>query len=356
MIAAGNVTNDATGITDVAEKILAGYVRGDFAFGRLTGNIGLRVVRTSQRSTGTSPDFTSITVYPDAGQVTRIPDGQALVVKHNYTDFLPSLNIKYEATDKLQLRFTASRTMSRPNLSDISPTTTARATTLSITQNNPVLDPFRANNADATIEWYFNKDAVLGAALFYKDLKSLVRREVSVESLPVTYIWATGAQSQATIDFTVSKLVNGSGVTLKGFELYYQQAFRQLPAPFDGLGTILNYTFIDNSDPAQLTAASKHNFNVTGYYEKGLVGARLSYSWRSGFLSSVGTSPILSQHTKAFGTLDGSINVKLGSGFSAVLEAVNILDKDESILYTGGLPASYVDAGRRLFAGVRFSL
>lgn len=355
LVAAGSVTNDATGITDVAERTLAGYARGDFAFGRLSGNVGLRVVRTAQASRGTSPDFSSITVYPDAGQVTRIPAGQALVVKNSYTDFLPSLNVKYEATDTLHFRVTASRTMSRPNLGDISPTTTASATTLSITQNNPVLDPFRANNVDATVEWYFDRDALLGAALFYKDLKSLVRRDISVESLPVTYIRSTGEQSQSTIDFTVSKLVNGSGVTLKGFELYYQQAFRQLPAPFDGLGTILNYTFIHNSDPAQLTAASKHNFNATGYYEKGPVGVRLSYSWRSGFLSTVGTAPILSQYTQPFGTLDGSVNVQLGRGLSVVLEAVNILDKDENILYSGGLPASYVDAGRRLFAGVRFS-
>lgn len=356
LAAAGTVTNDATGITDVAERTFAAYARGDFAFGQVSGNIGLRVVKTWQTTVGVSPDLTKITVYPDAGQVTRVPTGEPISVKRSYMDYLPSLNLKFEATENLQFRLSLSRTMTRPNLTEISPTTTANATTLSITQNNPVLDPFRANNADATVEWYFERDALLGASLFYKDLKSLIRRDTTVETLPATYIRSNGSTSQATLDFTVSRLVNGSGVTVKGFELYYQQAFRFLPAPLDGLGTVLNYTFIDNSDPTQLTAASKHNFNATGYYEKGPLGVRLSYSWRSGFLSAVGVTPVLNRMTKPFGTLDGSINVQAFKGVSVVLEAVNLLDTDERAFYTGDLPASYVDSGHRFFAGIRFSL
>jgi iron complex outermembrane receptor protein len=36
-----------------------------------------------------------------------------------------------------------------------------------------------------------------------------------------------------------------------------------------------------------------------------------------------------------------------------VLEAVNLLDRDEVVEYTTGLPANYLDSGRRLFGGVR---
>jgi hypothetical protein len=54
--------------------------------------------------------------------------------------------------------------------------------------------------------------------------------------------------------------------------------------------------------------------------------------------------------------LDGSINVKLTDRFSVVLEAVNILDTDERMSYTNGLPGSYLDAGKRIFGGIRFAL
>jgi len=194
----------------------------------------------------------------------------------------------------------------------------------------------------------------VGASFFYKNLESLIRREITVQSLPVTYIRTTGNTTIQT-DFTVSQLVNGSGVNLKGVELYFQQAFTWLPKPFDGLGAILNYTYIDNSDPTQLTAASKHNYNLIGYYEKGPIGARVSYSWRSSYLASAAVAPAMGQTNRAFGTLDASLSLKVTPQASFVLEAVNLLDRDEIVEFTTGLPANYLDAGRRIFGGVRVS-
>lgn len=356
LIAAGNFTNDATGIIDVKERTFAGYVRADFAWARLSGNVGLRAVQTKQSTVGVSPDLTAITIEIDAGLVTRVPPAEPVTVDRSYWDFLPSLNLKYEVTDDLIVRFSANRTMARPNLAQISPTTTANGRTLTIVRNNPDLDPFRADNADATIEWYFADGALLGSAIFYKKIKSLIRNQSTIRSLPVTYLRADGSTLVADLDWTFNELVNGSGVTVKGIELYYQQAFTFLPAPFDGLGTLLNYTYIDNSDPLQLTAASKHNYNVTGYYEKGPVGVRLSYSWRAGFLNSVAELPDLSTEERPFGSLDGSINVKITDRFSATIEAVNILDADESTRFINGLPDTYYDTGRRFFVGVRYAL
>jgi iron complex outermembrane recepter protein len=352
LIAAGTYTNDATGILDVQEKTLALYGRADIAFGKLTGNIGLRAVRTSQNTVGVSPDLNGITVEVETGMITRVPAAEPLTVKRSYWDWLPSLNLKFEATNQLQLRFSASRTISRPNLGDISPTTTANGNALTVTRNNPYLDPFRANNVDATVEYYFGADALVGASFFYKNLESLIRRDLSIQSLPVSYIRTTGTTTIQT-DFTVSQLVNGSGVDLKGVELYFQQAFTWLPKPFDGFGAIVNYTYIDNSDPQQLTAASKHNYNLIGYYEKGPIGARVSYSWRSSFLAATAVAPAMGRTNRSFGTLDASVSLKVSPQVSFVVEAVNLLDRDEIVEYTTGLPANYLDAGRRLFGGVR---
>ena len=354
LIAAGAYTNDPTGILNVKEQTLALYGRADFAFGRLTGNLGLRAVRTEQTTKGVAPDLNGITVAVETGQTTRVPTAGPLNVDRSYWDYLPSLNLKFAVNDQLQLRFSASRTITRPNLADISPTTTANGNALTVTRNNPYLDPFRANNVDATIEYYLGRDGLVGASFFYKNLESLIRREITVQSLPVTYIRTTGNTTIQT-DFTVSQLVNGSGVNLKGVELYFQQAFTWLPKPFDGLGALLNYTYIDNSDPTQLTAASKHNYNLIGYYEKGPIGARVSYSWRSSYLASAAVAPAMGQTNRAFGTLDASLSLKVTPQASFVLEAVNLLDRDEIVEFTTGLPANYLDAGRRIFGGVRVS-
>lgn len=352
LVAAGKYTNDATGITDVKEKTLAFYGRADFETDALSGNLGLRVVRTAQETTGVTPDLSGIIVETGGG-FTRVPAANPFTVSRNYWDFLPSFNLKYEATGKLVLRLAASRTMARPNLGDISPTTRADGTDRIITQNNPYLDPFRSNNLDASAEWYFSRSGLIGATVFYKGLQSLIRRESTLVQLPVTYVTPDNTRSTAELEFRRSSLVNGEGVSVRGVELFYQQAYTSLPAPFDGLGTILNYTFIDNGDPKQLTAASKHNFNAVAYYEKGPIGVRLSYSWRSGFLDSVAEAPLMSTRKRPFGTLDGSVNLKISETISAVFQANNITDADESSTYDTLLPSYYLDAGRRFSFGVR---
>lgn len=355
LISAGSYTNDVTGITDVSEKSLAAYVRGDFAFGRLTGNVGVRVVRTQQKSVGATPDLTAIILDQRAGSVTRVPAAEPVTVERSYTQALPSLNLKYEASDDLQLRFGLSRTMARPNLADIAPTTSANGLSLTISKKNPYLKPFLADNADLTAEWYFAKGAVLGGSAFYKKLNTLIRSSSSSESINVEVIGSDGSTSNRDLLFTVNALENASGVTLKGFELYYQQAFTTLPQPFDGLGVSANYTFIDNSDPMLLTAASKHNFNLTSYYEKGPVGVRLSYAWRGEYLSAAPEFPTMGVKTRAFGTLDGSASLQLTDSASLSIEAVNILGTAHKTKWLTDLPNNYSYSGRRILFGGRVS-
>nr|WP_251008038.1 TonB-dependent receptor [Sphingobium sp. BHU LFT2] len=356
LIAAGTYTNDPTGITDVAEKTLAGYARADFDFGRLTGNVGLRAVQTWQTSLGVAPDLTQISVSFEAGSVTRVPTAAPVSVKRSYTDILPSLNLRYEASDSLLLRLGLSRTMARPNLADLAPTTTANGQSLTITQKNPFLDPYRANNVDLTAEWYFTRGGVLGVSAFYKDLKSLIVNDAAIEAFPVRVIQADGSITTTDLNFTVNRVTNGRGVKVKGFELFYQQAFTFLPAPFDGLGATANYTFIDNSDPERLTAASRHNFNVTGYYEKGPIGLRLSYAWRGPYLSAAPQGAVMGSRTLAYGTLDGSATWHLNQQIAFSIEAVNLLNAVQVDRYLSGIPNSYVDAGRRILFGARLSL
>lgn len=354
LAAAGQITNDASGIIDVREKTLAGYARADWESGNFAGNLGVRVVQTKQASIGAVPNFNGITVDAEGGNVLRLPVSVATAVNKSYTDILPSLNVKWEATPDVLVRFAASRTLTRPNMIEISPSATASFFNLTITRNNPLLDPFRADNLDLSVEYYFGNGGLVGSSFFYKNLRSLVRREVSIQTYPVTFLRAAG-NTVENRDFAVSELVNGDGVKVKGVELYYQQAFTGLPSPFDGLGTIVNYTFIDNSDPLQLTAASKHNFNVVGYYEKGPVGFRLSYSWRAGFLSVAPSFPVMGEKVKPFGSLDASLSLKITDQVSATLEGINLTDADDVTVYTTGLPAAYTDPGRRFVAGLRFS-
>lgn len=98
--AVSTITNDPTGINDVEENVSALYVRANLLHpgGKLSGNIGVRAVYTEQKSVGVAPDLTAIT-FDQQGSVTRVPAAAPLTIERNYTDILPSLNLKYDLTD-----------------------------------------------------------------------------------------------------------------------------------------------------------------------------------------------------------------------------------------------------------------
>ncbi len=284
-----------------------------------SGNIGLRVVKTDQFSRGNTPDITKITWEPEAGAVTKIPAGEDVVVNRSYTDFLPSANLRMNVSDDVIVRFAASRTMARPSLAQITPTASANGNNQTITRQNPLLDPFRSNNFDLGTEWYIGDSGLISVTAFYKDIVSLIRDDTSIVNLPIIVLLSDGTTSIENREFTINEPVNGEGVTLSGFEVSYQQPLDFLP--IEGFGVLANYTFIDNSDPEQLTAASKNNFNLSGYYEKNRVAFRLSYTWRDGFLTNPGTLTNDGQMAQPFGVLDGNLTFDVNERFSLVVEA-----------------------------------
>ncbi|HYP16898.1 MAG TPA: TonB-dependent receptor, partial [Opitutus sp.] len=106
--------NPTRGFTD-DESVLAGYVNVQYgttvANKTLDGSIGVRVAQTTQDLQG----------YRTNGTV--IDD------EKKQTDVLPVLNSRLKLTERLQLRFTAGRTITRPDFEDLNPAVTLNAPT-----------------------------------------------------------------------------------------------------------------------------------------------------------------------------------------------------------------------------------
>ena len=354
---AGAVSVNNAARIDVVETAYSAYGQLDMETpdGKVRGNIGMRYVHTKQLSSGVAPDLSRIVNLPNSGGVIIIPGEEPVTVSRDYNDWLPSANMIIDATDDLLVRFGASRTMARPNLADISPSTTAGSTPPTITSRNPNLDPFRANNFDAAIEWYYDDDAILSATLFYKDIVSLIVSERTLQNLPVTADFGDGTSAPQVLEFAVQSLVNGDGATLKGIELGFQDGFSGLPGFLSNTGVLLNYTYLDNSNQEELVGASKHNVNASAYYESDSLALRVSYTWRSKYLISPTEQEGDGQFIKAGGSLDGNITYNINDNFSVVLEGINLLDTPITSVDGNGFPAIFEDNGRRLLFGARAS-
>jgi len=269
-----------------------------------------------------------LTVIPeeedDDGNVTQEEgvDIASQTFRRSYTNWLPSLTIRYEPVRNIVLRAAGYKSLVRPKLSQLAPRAVIEDNEGEF--GNPDLKPYQAWNADASIEYYFGRNAALSAGFFYKDIKDYVVQTVSADVL----------YNGVTLD-QATTFVNGDSAKVKGIELSYSQAFDFLPAPFDGLLTQLNYTYTDAtgtvftdgdaSDPRKipLMSSSKHTFNAVLGYEKGPLSLRIAGSYRDKYLDEVGDDASSDRYVSDLFQLDLSAKYRILPGVRLSAEWVN---------------------------------
>lgn len=304
------------GTWQIEEDTYNGYVSAklDGVFFPIDGIIGLRIASTEQLLNGYQIQTNSNTVTP-------------FNVNSDYIDLLPSANFRYLFSDAWHFRLGASRTLTRPDFNQLSPSLTLTANTINPAQNfgvagNPWLAPIRSTNVDGAIDWYPNKATALSVAGFWKSVDGFVANTAN----PETYFGQT---------YLVTRPYNSNTATLQGFEFNYQQFYDFLPGAFKGLGIQANYTFIDSEtfisalgQPGPLQNLSRNSFNLIGMYDYQNWSLRVAYNWRDKFLSGtanivgIGVLPL---YTEAYDWLDASLIYKVNSHLSLSIEGLNIL-------------------------------
>lgn len=309
------------------EDILAGYLLGryDSSAVRIIG--GVRVERTRN-------DFAAdrLEVNEDTETLAITP----VQFEREFTDWLPSLNVRYEPSRNVVLRTGAFRSVVRPNLSDVAPRFVIEENEDGDREGafgNPDLLPYRAWNFDATAEYYFARNAVIQGGLFYKTIDDfIVTANFEADDAPYEGLFNGIPFTEADIP------LNGSRATVKGFELAYQQALDFLPGALDGLLVNLNYTFTDakgrlageddiRGRQINLPTSSKHTFNTVLGYEKGPVSLRVAGAYRSGYLDEVGGDADEDRHVRDHFQVDLTAKYQVYSNLQLVGELVNIFDE-----------------------------
>jgi len=339
-----------------------------------------------------------------------------------HTDALPSFNVRFGLTNQDFIRFAYSKAISRPDMGLLrnyvqinspfintgpdspyvvysSPTAAHVAANVvgynfvfNSTAGNAALLPESADQFDLSYERYMGPTSSVTAGLFFKKLHNTLSQANFTRQFTNNGVTET-AQILGPIN-------EKDGGKIEGAELAYQTFFDFLPNPFNGLGTQVNYTYVHQSgihnsnlinagaltaggvgafgagneavggvviDSHRLAGVSTHTFNVVALYEKGPVGVRLAYNWRSQYLTDNLDCCIgLPVFQKAAGFLDGSLRYSIGSHIETLFDVTNILDTktqyqqqifgDSSA--TPGAKPVYMDSGwsrvdRRYQLGVR---
>lgn len=335
---------------DIEEKSKAAYAQanldGEVLGIPVRGNAGVRFVSTDQTSRG------------------FLATGAPIRSGQSYDEMLPSLNLVAEVAEDVLLRAAASKSLTRPTLTQLSPGGRVSPTALSAVMGNPGLRPFTATQADFSAEWYFSEEALLSATLFRKKVASFITNVTSQGRINAGTQINDAGQDVSDAIYTITQPVNGQGGTVKGFELSIQTPFTFLPAPFDGLGVVANYTYADSSSTVRfggetiktlLPGQSRSSYNLVGYYEQGPFSIRAAYAWRDEYLDEVRAGGReRSNFTGAYGQLDMGIQYAVTESITLTADALNLLEAEpRRYAQLKDRNVSFSETGRFFIIGAR---
>lgn len=265
--------------------------------------------------------------------------------------FLPSATLRYELSNKLRLRFNYGETLRRPNFADLNPNKSLTGDLTNVgygsgSSGNANLKPTISKNYDLAGEWYFARGGAITVTLFRRDVQGLV---VSLANRQT--VTGTGLN---TTSFVITQPQNASNGVLKGAEVGFTYFPKSLPGLLKGLGVQGSFTALDSRQNIPIAdgagnivgqsesaffGVSKYSYNVTGAYERGPVGARLSYVWRSAFLAS-NEARLFANPIGIWRTPESSLDAQLTFNFSkrlaATFDAVNLLNAVQQTYYKFG--------------------
>ena len=372
-----NWTETQSGGVDV--KVRDAFLQADIdttVFDReLTGNVGLRVVHTSQYSPGLQQ------VGNGAGE--PIADGRGVVSTdyihvnpgQTYNDYLPSLNLNLHLDDDNQIRFAAAKVMSRPpiNLLKSGVASFIYNGTYNLSSGtNPQLDPMYATQYDLTFEHYFpDSSGAFVADVFYKHIDSFVQT-ITDEN----YDFAAHGYTVPTNPDTGKPYLDGEyqtaynntkGGYVRGVELQFMKT-HFLPGIWSGLGVALNYAYTESGTKVEsdlggfpqqqnLPGLSKNVASAAVFFDRGKFSTRLAANYRSPFVSAAQVSfTYQTVYFAAEKVFDYQAAYHFNDHVSALFQVLNLTDQPTRTYFGNATQTSTIQYfGRTLYAGIGLS-
>jgi len=359
----------------VEEQITSLFISSDWEgeIGSMpySANLGVRYDTTDIRSSGFDQPVIEFRESPgDTQLLIEFGDITPASVSNDYNNLLPSFNLKLEPAEDKIVRFAISQTVTRPTLTALGVNNTfgGRSNAPVSGGGNPALEAFESTNLDASFEWYFDDVSFFGIAAFYKSFDNFLEAQTLPVARPIVFPAGNGgrtADETVLVDFQDTRTRNGETGSITGIEVAAQKTFDTLPAPWDGLGAAANYTYVSSDidrDPTSgasdcdYNGLSPHSLNVSGFYEKNGIQARLAYNYRDEFLVQCFSNFSEPRTREAYGQLDFSAAYDVNDQIQVFVEGINITDEDtRDFSRFENRFLTFSDTGSRYSIGVRAS-
>jgi outer membrane receptor protein involved in Fe transport len=320
------------------ENITAGYIQAKTQFGKFQVLGGVRVEATEQSNRNLTVD------YPGFHQHFFY-----------YTDWLPSLHLSYNFTEKHKLRASVYKAISRPNYYELVDYTQIGDQTDAT--GNPKLRHSRAWNYDLRYEFYPNAEEVVMAGLFYKKI---------IDPIEQTLL-DNGGQPNITY-------MNFGNAYNYGFELVAIKYFKSF-------GISANYTYVNSSiaspklyyikstatgndttsyinEKRPMQGQSKHVANISLLFRnvKAGLNCQLSLLYQGNRISDISFYYKQDIYQKNYLDLSFSLDKNIGKYLVIFVKLSNLLNSPNEMATLNGYFVEKYTYGQNYLFGLKFKL
>ncbi len=315
----------AGGAYAAEDRLLAGYA---MAVLPITGSIEAVVGGRLEHS---AVDVTS-----------RSTANQASLAQPRYTDLLPALAITWRAGEDVNVRFSATRTLSRPEYRELSPILFREVIGGDNVRGNEGLDRTLISNLDLRWEWYPERGEVLSVALFAKQFDQPIERVY-----------------QGTSGTRIISYVNADGAENYGVELEARKSLAFLaeglrPLSVFGNATVMHSRITIDPSAGAITNADRRmvgqspyvlNGGITWNHPTADLSATVLFNRVGERITEAGESPLPDIVEAPRNVLDASLRFPVVGTLSARVDARNLLDAPY-LVTQGGVTRQRYTAGR----------
>lgn len=313
------VAEELAGNYSARENVTAGYVRFDSHIADdLDFMGGLRIENTALRYTGRLYDDETSTVTKTAPE------------SSDYINFLPSIILKWNICKDFVLRAGYNQSISRPKYSALVPGMNIKRGDNEIEIGNPGLKATTSHNIDINSEYYWKSVGLVSAGLFYKRIEGFIVDEVSFNHEYQGHVWTK---------FTQPK--NGGNANIFGAEFAYQRDFSFITPALKCVGLYGTYTYThsrvtdfnfagrEDEKGLSLPGSPEHTANLSLYFEKYGLTARLSFNYASAFIDEMGASKFYDRYYDDVKYMDFNVSYTFGhkTKFTVYADCTNLLNQ-----------------------------
>lgn len=288
------------------------------AFAQYGGTFGPLGVLAGLRWEHTKASYSGIGDYVSAGSVVH---GQ-ITTNRSYDNVFPTLQLRYQPTDRAVLRATYSTAIARPGFYQTQQSTGIDVGNSVVSTGNPDLKPITSNNFDVSAEYYLPGHGIISLGAFDKELRNYI---VTFASRQTGY----PGLSQSQI-FLVQSYANVSHARVRGIEGQFVDHFTRLPGLLGGLGIDGNFTYANSKvalrpgETVAMPGTFGWTWNAAVFYERGPVKLRLASQFESHVLFGIGSTRATDVFQDSRTTLDANASYDVTQNLQFYANAKNL--------------------------------